>query len=122
MKTIATVVLVLATLVSTAQAMSVMISATGPYNYNCSVFREGKRTERAEALIYAQRYGAAINMEGEQPHVNLLAHWREFNQRIVRICTDKTVEYLHRRFVNDAAEQAIREMRAIPAMLDGQYP
>jgi hypothetical protein len=118
MKHLITSITLLAMLASSAQAMSVMIAATGPYNYNCDVFREGKRAGRAEALIYAQGWAAAKNMDGEMPYVNLRENWREFNKRVVRICTDKTTEYLHRRFVNDAAEQAIEEMRAIPAMRD----
>jgi hypothetical protein len=99
-------------LIDTAQAMSVMTNATGPYNHNCSVFFEGKPAERAAALAFAQGYAAARNMEFDSDaHVNLQVRWRELNERVVRYCTDKSNEYLYRRFVNEAAYQAIDAMR-----------
>jgi len=99
-------------LIDTAQAMSVMTNATGPYNHNCSVFFEGKPAERAAALAFAQGYAAARNMELDfDAHVNLQVRWRELNERVVRYCTDKSNEYWYRRFVNGAAYQAIDDMQ-----------
>jgi hypothetical protein len=99
-------------LTGAAHAMSVMVRATGPYNYNCSVFVEGKPTERAAALAFAQGYAAAENMNlSFDKQVNLTVRWREFNARVARLCTDKSDSYLYRRFVNDAAAVALDDMR-----------
>jgi hypothetical protein len=59
-------------LVGSADAMVVMTNATGPYNYPCSVFTEGNKTDRTAALAFAQGYFAALNMEQEiEKQVNL---------------------------------------------------
>jgi hypothetical protein len=42
-------------------AMGTMVNRTGPHNYNCEVFQNGKSRERANALIFAQGYAAALN-------------------------------------------------------------
>ena len=103
-------------LTGTALTMGRMVSATGPYNYNCSVFVEGKSAERAKALVFAQGYAAAvnnINFVGRPPdfqEVNLLERWREFDKRVVRYCTDESNPYLHRKFMSDAAYEALNQM------------
>lgn len=105
--------LILATaMVGSADAMAVMTNATGPYNYPCSVFTEGNKTDRTAALAFAQGYFAALNMEQEiEKQVNLQKRWQELNAFVIRFCTDKTNPYLWRRFVNDAATAALEAMK-----------
>jgi hypothetical protein len=105
--------LMLATvMVNLAAAMSVMTNATGPYNYVCSVFTEGNKTDRMAALAFAQGYFAALNMEQEiEKQVNLQERWQELNAFVIRFCTDKSNPYLYRRFVNDAASAALEAMK-----------
>jgi hypothetical protein len=94
-------------------AMGTMVNRTGPHNYNCEVFQNGKPRERANALIFAQGYAAALNMEllpTTGKTVSLWDSWREFNAIVIRLCTDKSNEYLYRRFVNDAAWEALNIM------------
>jgi hypothetical protein len=38
-----------------------VVRATGHYNANCEVFFNGTRAERAEALVFASGYAAALN-------------------------------------------------------------
>jgi hypothetical protein len=103
---------ILVSFMGTASTMSVMTNATGPYNYNCSVFADGKPTERAAALAFAQGYFAALNLDLDvDRQINLQQRWRELNEYVVRYCTDKKNEYLYRRFVNDAAYAALEDMR-----------
>jgi len=105
-------------LTGTALTMGRMVSATGPYNYNCSVFVEGKSAERAKALVFAQGYAAAVNnlkvdgygRRADFQEVNLLERWREFDKRVVRYCTDESNPYLHRKFMSDAAYEALNQM------------
>jgi hypothetical protein len=104
----------LVALTGLAHTMGTMIRATGPYNYNCSVFVSGKPAERAAALAFAQGYVAAMNMDPKldvDDQVDLRNRWRELNAFVVRYCTDKSNEYLYRRFVNDAAYDALEDMR-----------
>jgi hypothetical protein len=105
--------LMLATvMVNLAAAMSVMTNATGPYNYVCSVFTEGNKTDRMAALAFAQGYFAALTMEQEiEKQVNLQERWQELNAFVIRFCTDKSNPYLYRRFVNDAASAALEAMK-----------
>jgi hypothetical protein len=99
-------------MVGSANAMSVMTNATGPYNYTCSVFTEGNKTDRMAALAFAQGYFAALNMEQEiEKQVNLQERWQELNAFVIRFCTDKSNPYLYRRFVNDAASAALEAMK-----------
>jgi hypothetical protein len=112
-------VLILAT--TTAHAMSVMVNATGPYNYTCDDFAKAKPRERAIVLGFVQGYFAALNMDPDiNPQVNLQERWRELNAFVVRYCTDKSNPYLYRRFVSDAVDEAFDEMREpkfTPAMM-----
>jgi len=115
---IITVSLILLT--GTAHTMADMVRATVPYNYNCDVFTIGKPADRAKALIFAQGYAAAMNnlkVDGysrqwpaDLPRVNLFEQWHEFNKHVVRFCTDKSNPYLHRKFLNDAAFEALNQM------------
>jgi hypothetical protein len=90
---------------------SVMTNATGPYNYVCSVFTEGNKTDRMAALAFAQGYFAALNMEQEiEKLVNLRERSQELNAFVIRFCIDKTNPNLYRRFVNDAAIAALGAM------------
>jgi hypothetical protein len=92
--------------------MGRMVRATGHYNANCSVFVDGTRAERAQALVFASGYAAANNMRPDvKDEVDLLGRWREFNARVVRYCTDKSNEYLHRKFLSDAALEVLSSMR-----------
>jgi hypothetical protein len=93
-------------------AMSVMLAATGPYNYHCDVFTKGKPAQREQALAFAQGYVAGLNMELDtELQINLQTRWRELNGYVVRKCTDKSNPYLYRRFVGDFAYEAFEEMR-----------
>jgi hypothetical protein len=98
-----------------ANAMGRMVRATGHYNANCNVFSNGTRTQRAEALVFASGYAAALNNSNvvgrSADEVDLLDRWREFNRRVVRYCTDKSNEYLYRKFLSDAAYAALEDMR-----------
>jgi len=99
-----------------AHTMGRMVSATGPYNYNCDVFTIGKSAERAKALVFAQGYAAAVNNINfvgrpvDFQEVNLLERWREFDKRVARYCTDESNPYLHRKFMSDAAYEALNQM------------
>ena len=107
-----TTALMMLTGTSPGNAMVVVTNATGPYNYPCSVFTEGNKTDRTAALAFAQGYFAARNLEQEQEnHVNLQKRWQELNAFVIRFCTDKTDEYLWRRLVNDAVETAFEQMK-----------
>jgi hypothetical protein len=110
-KPLAVAAISVATLVP-AHAMSVMVNATGPYNYTCDEFTKARPAQRAQALAFAQGYFAARNMElAVDSQVNLRERWRELNAYIVRKCTDKSNPYLYRRFVGDFAYEALDEMR-----------
>jgi hypothetical protein len=113
---IAAIVAVLATVAAidlkptTGNAMSTMVSATGPYNLTCNQLAKAAPAARERALAYAQGYFAALNMNAG-PLVNLQERWRELNAYILRKCTDKSNPYLYRRFVGDFVEEVLAEMR-----------
>jgi HdeA/HdeB family len=97
--------------ITAATGMGVMVRATGPYNINCEEFAKAKPAQRERALAFAQGYFAAQNMELDvDSQIDLQERWRELNTYITRACTDKSNPYLHRRFVNDAADEAFEKM------------
>ena len=112
MRTLFVGLLLATAIVKSAAAMSVMTNATGPYNYVCSVFTEGNKTDRIAALAFAQGYFAALNTEQKNDkQANLQERWQELNAFVIRFCTDKTNPYFYRRFVNDAAVAAFEAMK-----------
>src|SRR5262245_14161537 len=97
--------------ITAATGMGVMVRATGPYNITCEEFAKAKPAQRERALAFAQGYFAAQNMELDvDSQIDLQERWRELNTYITRACTDKSNPYLHRRFVNDAADEAFEKM------------
>jgi hypothetical protein len=102
----------------TAHGMGVMVAATGPGNVTCDEFRKLGPAKREQALAWAQGYAAARNLYAdtsngeENRQISLLDHWREFNKRVERFCSDKTNPYLYRKFINDAADTVLEEMQA----------
>ena len=48
----------------------------------------------------------------ENRQISLLDHWREFNKRVARFCSDKTNPYLYRKFISDAADTVLEAMQA----------
>jgi uncharacterized protein (DUF2164 family) len=105
-------------LTAPAFGMGFMVSLTGPGNVTCDEFRTLGSAKRAQALAWAQGYAAARNLYAntsdreENTQISLLDHWREFDKRLVRFCSDETNPYLYRKFINDAADAVLEEMQA----------